>query len=715
MPGLAYGLGLRPRSPVGATAMPASISSIDADGWSAQWANGTPPAFAPDSAPTSIAVSRAGFDAAGGAISYHTTGIFTRRKRQVYPNQALDTDATVALDDYVYATDSIAGVGNNSTETSPKPIAAWVMPARLLVGNSVHWEMVAFHRNFRQRRQVAAVRVRANDGTTQTAWQTISATAISTLVEDANPIEVYRGDLDITALATGLFWLEAEVFPWIGTTAAILKTEESHATSTAPREFNRRYFLKNVARAADPPLAYVSSAGVDSTGVWSISAVTAAATPFLTVAGAMTAVNDATRGTPATDGVVDGCRIRIVDTVTLGTVASARPQNVAAVVIERAPNTARANAVVTLATPFRTRIGSTGLSAPLTEGAILFSDVTINRTANTTLIGEAAVNIAFGFRNVVFVSATTGAYLANSHAAHFGTVFTGTTPTLAQSTGGQQRLLRGITADFNTSGPECWVTAGCALTRVGTTSQSDPRMGAIWYANRYLNPSNANACIAIEAVNPGDTITGIAVVQNLIETIGTGGVSSMRLSGDNANGSIVHAVLAHNVFTGVKIAGRCNIFYDEATGTNRRNHRLIRDVGNIYVQLNTKGDVFHSTAAPAEAPNRTGQLAYHHGVGCHGNWSQYRVNSETAFSEDQAYPGLGSNIGTSTETRADPLFVDYRGTGGTGTTPVAGAGGGDYRLQAGSPARGRVTVCGLSFDLSGIARAGAMQAAGSYA
>jgi len=63
--------------------------------------------------------------------------------------------------------------------------------------------------------------------------------------------------------------------------------------------------------------------------------------------------------------------------------------------------------------------------------------------------------------------------------------------------------------------------------------------------------------------------------------------------------------------------------------------------------------------------------------------------------------------------RNDPLFVSYQATVNAST---AGAGGGDYRLQAGSPARGRVSRRGLAFDLAGAARpTSGLDACGAYA
>lgn len=697
---------------VAAAAPTVPISSVNADGWSGIWASGTPPTFTPDTAPQTFSLSRAGFDAGGAATSYAATRLFARRVRQPYPNQALDTASSVALDDYVYATDTIAGVTNNSAETSPVPVAAWVMPGRQVVGNALPWELVAFHRDGQAGRQVACVIVTATDGTT-TVSQTVSATAISSLCEDANPVEVYRGSIDITALNAGLVTLNARVFPWIGGAAAVLDS----AASSVAREFSPRYFRKDTSRAATPALAYVSSTGSDTTGVWSTTAATALATPFLTVGGALTAVNDATRGTPATGGITDGCRIRIVNTVSIGTVATARSQNIAAVTVERAPGTARSAAIVTLGAAFRPRLGVGSLNAAFTEGALVFSDVTINRTVNVAFTGEAANQLQLHLWNVSLTNnSVAGAWLSNAHDYYYGLALTGFNGNIGQTGALQHRLMRGLVCDFaGGTGPESWVTIGCALTRAKGGGYLDATRGAIYYANRFINPDSTQAPIAIDTVSFGQTITGFVVVQNLIETTHTSASTpSLRISSDTPLfGNTVHAIVLHNTMTGYGSVGRGNIFYDNSSGV--RTHRLARDAGNIYVQLNTKGDVFvGSTASFPNPETHIGQFPYHHGVGCQGNWSMFAVNSATAFSEVQAYPGPASSIGTSTTVRLDPLFVNYQGTGGSGGVPSAGAGGGNYALQAGSPARARVARVALGFDLAGVARGSGAQACGAY-
>jgi hypothetical protein len=718
MPGFGFGGAMR-RHRRGAALLPGApapsrfpISAIAADGWQAVWAQGTPPVFTPDSAPQMMAVTRAGFDASGAATSYVDSRIFTRRVRQPFPDQALDTPANVALDDYVYATDTIAGVTNNSAETSPAPVAAWTMPDRLLVGDAISWELVAFHRDARGARQVACVVVTASDGTTSVS-QTISATRISTLCADPNPVEVFAGSIDISSLATGLITLNARVYPWIGGASSV---RDSSTNSTA-REFSPRHYLKNTARAAAPPLAYVASTGSDTTGLWSTNAANAAAAPFLTVGGAFAAIDNATRGTPATGGIADGCRVRIVDNVSAGTNSTNRVQNVAAVVIERAPDTPRASAIVTLGATWAPRLGASGtsLSAPITEGALIFSDVSLSRTGAFTISGAAAARLRLYLLNINLSLTGSGSSMLNqSHDYLYGvTIATTLTGTFGAGTY-EHRIFRGVVYDAGNVAMEQWVTIGSSISRPSTASVRDATKGAIIYNNRFLNPNSTASPITIATPSAGQTIADFVAVQNLIETTHTTTSSpAFRLSSDSMRGDSYNTIIAHNVSTGYGTVGRHNIFYDDTPSSeaDRRTHRMIRHVGDIASAINSKGDRFYGGVAdPAEAPFRLGNFAYTHGVGCEGNWSMFFVTSQA----EQTYGGLKSNIGTSTTVRNDPLFVNYRGTDGAQDIASAGTGGGDYRLRANSPARGAVRGPVLSFDLAGAPRTAGAQPAGAY-
>jgi hypothetical protein len=708
------------------------LSSVQADGWQGVWKTGTPPTFDPNGAPVFETFSRQGFDANATAITFNEQIPILRRVRQVWPNHLTDTADRVALGDYVLSTDTIVGGGaSGSSEISPKPIAAWVMRDRQMVGDTIEWEIVAFHYYARQGRQVACVRVRGNDGTTQTPWQVVSTPVVSTYCEDANAVEVYRGVLDISTLAPGTValptagWLEAEVMPWVGADNAtyalssVLKSEQE----TEIRGFTRRFFSRNVSRAANPPLAYVSPAGAsppgnDATGVWSLTDTTAAPNPFLTVTGALTAMT--TSGAGVTNSIADGCEIRITGAVDAGAaVATARPQRVAALKITRAPGTSRAAAVVTYASvAFRMRLGQSGLQLGLAEGAVWFDDMTLTRGAALTILGETAQTTQISMRNVVWnnTNAATNP-LASAHLYAFGLTIAGTSINIS-TTGAtsQKRILRGLVVDTNFTAIEAFVNVGCNITRPNNLPVSDTTRPRICYSNKFFNPSASTGVTAWTGTTTGDTIGPIVWFQNLIEaTHTTAATAGFRFANDTpAVGNIVHAVIGHNTNTGYNSVNRCNFAYDESP--DPRFHKFIKYVGDLPSQLNTKGDIF--AGAILALPNRIGQFAYTHGVGCTGTYSLFQTNSASQWSEFQTFPGIGSSIGTdpnNPQAAYSSIFIDYQGVTGSGGTPTPGAiGGGNYNLQPSSPARNRVTNKVRSFDIAGVAVA-TVDSAGAYA
>lgn len=679
----------------GASAPP--FTAVAADGWQATVASPSDLSLLP------ATLSRQGYDTTGTAATISDTLYLTKRVRQAYPSNASFTANNQALSDYVYSTDTISGATNNSTLTSPKPIACWAMPQRQLVGNSVHWEIAAFHRDARLSKQVACVQVCANDGTTQTAWQTVSTTSISTICEDAVPVETFSGDIDITALATGGGWLRAKVYPWFGSSGSVLDSEDQ----TLQRDFYRAYFQKNTTTYSTPPYVYVASTGNDSTGVVSTTAATAAASPCLTIGGAIVKARAALG---ATDGAMAGLRIRIVDSITCGNPSyNSYGFGIGSVIIERAPGTARAAAIVNIAATFRPM--QLAVTNAISEFGIIFNDVSIVLGGAYSILGEATCKLHCQFWNCNFNfgSYTTG-LRSNSHMAYFGVAATnvhGTTFSIS-APNGEVRMMRGITGNMSGGAPTALNTIGCSLTNASAAAGIDVTKPVICYANKYLNPLNSNAPIYFTGAvaQSGVDLGAVAIVQNLVETIHTSSSSpSFRVASDGEYGNIVHAVIHHNTVVGAYILGRSNLFYDEH-GSVARNHKLASVKGNIFVQLNTKGDIFTTNGA------RLGNFAFTHGVGCEGNFTMYQVSAVS--SEAQDYPGIGSNIGTSVNTRNDPLFASYAGTTYANPTYTAGAGGGDYTLQSGSTAKNILSGPVLGFDMAGVSRGSGTQHAGAY-
>lgn len=705
----------------------APISAIAANGWQTTMVTPADLSLSP------ISISRPGYTTSFTTTTYTDTAYTTKRVRQVYANQASFTTSDVATDRWFYSTDNIAGVTNNSALTVPQPVASWMMADRQLTGNSVFWEITAYHIEGRANQQVPAVRVRGNDGTTQTAWQVVGTPAISTYCEDLNPLETYSGTLDVTGLANqSTFWLEAEVAPWIGDTNAVNRSETNTTNGLGAREFTRVYFYKDTARFAAPPVCYVNgTTGNDGTGVWSTTDATAFATPFATVKGAIDNVNTAIRGAPATGSDCSGCIVYISDNLTaLTSVAVNRTITCAVIKVTRDSRVSRANAVVALSAAFNPKL-ATGFLSGITDGAIQFEDVTINRTVNTGLITGTAGTLRCYMKNVAVTNTgITGKLVSNCHIYVLGMVITGAAPSMwGQAAATENRIIRGLSVDYGATAPaalEAWRTFASSITRVKGYASQDPKKGAVWVGNKFLNPDSTTAPIELEAVAAGDTMTGIVIIQNLVEILHTTtSTPGIRVSSDTpSHGNINHCLIMHNVVTGYCNVGRNNNFYDnQSNATEIRTHSLVRDEGNILVQFNIKGDVFVATsgADPTDAPLHIGHFAVHHGVGCKGNFTMFRVASGTPLSEDQIYPGAGSLISTNVGIRQDPLFTNYQGTSGSGGnsstagTASAGAGGGTYTLQGGSTARGIVTTAPLKYDFAGSAWGASNINAGLYA
>lgn len=661
---------------------PAPFTSVAADGWQTTVASPT------DLSLSAFTVQRQGFDATGAAASIEDTLYLTKRVRQAYPNQASFTTDQVAVSDRIMAADSVAGAANNSTLVSPKPIAAWVMADRLTVGNSVDWEIAAFHYFARAGKQVACVKVRANDGTTQTAWQTVSSTTLSTRYDDAVSPEVYAGTLDISGLADGgLIWLEAEVYPHFGTTASVLKSEDVQASVTNQYEFARRYFLRDTALAAAPPYAYVSSTGDDGTGVISTTAATAEASPFLTVQGVLTAARTQL-GT--SNGDFDNLHIRIVDGVNFGAIPfNTYWQDIGAVIIERAPGTARASAIVTMAATLRTRWSNK--STALTEGSLIFRDCSISLGGAFFFQGEAANQLYVQFIDVDWdFNSTSTSLRSNSHLAFFGGNWTDYSQNAAYTTNLFVRCVRGVTANVADQTVQNFVTLGCEFTGAREPSVHDPaKDGRIIYCNKFLAPAASRVPITVTGSVSGGTLGSFAVVQNLVEFTSATSQPSVRISADSDLGNVVNGVMHHNTCTGDETYGRWNLLYDEHP-TVARTHTFFSCKGNLGPQLNTKGDDFIDITA------RTGNFAFEHGVGCAGNFTE----DVAAGGEDfrQAYGGVGSVIAG-----GDPLYTNDQSTVASG--PVAGSGGGTYTLGGASPARDIFSEYLLGRDIAGNARA----------
>lgn len=665
---------------------PAPISAVAPDGWQATMIVPTDLAFAP------VSLSRQGFDSLGGTTTITENLATTKRVRQPFPNQANLTAASVALDDYAYNTDTGVGFANNSTEVSPKPVPNWSIVDRRVVGNSLYLEIVAFHRN-----GVACVEFSATDGTNTVTAKTATP-VVSGQAGDAGAVIVYAVTLDISTLANNAnITANAKVYPRLGTVAAG-SVRDSSASSDA-RGFSPRVWRKNTGLAAAPNLVYVQTGGNDTTGYVGPDAGLAAASPVATLNGAF---SRAVTVLGAGAGALDGLRVRL----TAGTWSlSANTATItvnAAIVIEPAPGVAKTAA-----------IWSHGASAVLPRATYIHArGITITRSGVNAFFAQTGGHFTIDGCNLDNQSraaalggtANTGFFLTG------GVVVTNWAQNQVFNAGtAEMRMMRGVSGGVANAGltVEGWLVLGCALQGVRFVYGARATSGLIIHGNLATRLGDAGGS-TLAIGSSVDNLVGAAVVQNLFEWTSTTSNAAFYPSGDGNPNDTTHLICWHNTFAGFDTYGRGNILYND-TVADPRTHKLASFVGNIHVQINTKHDVFAGAQGYPDASTRIQGWAYLHGVGCRGEFSRYRDAGNGSFKQD--YPGIGSVIGTiNTGAGTDPLFTT---PAHTTSGPVAGAGGGNYVLQGGSPARGIVTSPPVPFDMAGASRSGTV-AAGAY-
>ncbi len=655
-------------------------------------------------------VRRQGYTSAGAVTSYDDIFYVVKTTsaggavRQPFPNQALQSALTVALSDYAYSTDAIfGGAVNNSTFISPIPIFNWMTPDRRLCGNTIGGAVVPVevngtHRNARNGLEVACVIFHISDGVT-TINVTVTVPTVSTYPGDPVPISAYvLPATDITALSAGTITVDASVYPWIGAAASV-----SHSAAGTRREFTTRYFQKNVAKFAAPDIMYVS----DSIGVDATAQVNSLVLPAKTIIGAINRMRTGSAGAPWSTATT---RIRILDAgagiVASGTASGSSVGEVAGLIIDRDPGITRAAALIVfgLATFFPT------ISLPATPAfpALIFLDVSLNRAGGASSPWRTpSLEVQTDQVNLDNSTLTTN-WFSNSSSGQglrmYGTICTnggagGAWNALATC---QQQSWRGVT--MTTPGTtEVFCHFGCLLTLNGstfTTASGLTHDKAVFMFNKYLKITNTSFFSVSTTI-----ATGFALSTNVFEYCSATAGLSFGMANDGLTNSNTNVMVHNNTFVGFFSNGRCNLFYDE--GATPRTSKL-QSVTGLFTQINTKSDIVVASGA------RIGNWGFMYGAGCQGNWSQYiDANSGglgTSFA--QAYPGIGSSIGTSNAIpqMATANFTNYQATT---AGPTVGAGGGTYSGALAS-VKATVPVGVANFDLAGVARPATLATAGAY-
>jgi hypothetical protein len=204
------------------------------------------------------------------------------------------------------------------------------------------------------------------------------------------------------------------------------------------------------------------------------------------------------------------------------------------------------------------------------------------------------------------------------------------------------------------------------------------------------------------------------VVENLVETNSTS--SSQHASGfskDGDNSSMMHFCLWHNTMTGLGAIGRPGFLYADTAATSFREHPFVSVVGNIFVRITHKSDMFIAVASPGDT---AAHIAADAGCATVKNGCGFRHNislSQPEFPMMNRTPYVmlaegGPGTGVSSP-HLNPGFVSNNGVFWNGSAATLGPGSTDrlpYRLTAGSPswAKDAVPNSPLAFYPDGSAR-----------
>lgn len=705
-----------------------------------------------------LTVTSPGYDDTGALTTIGRTVYGTKQVRKPYPSfaqnqespvNADDVKVRVALSEYVFAGDvvsvqvlpglyTVGGVAssggtltppNSSTTAHPKVVGNWSWPGREKVGATIAPRFVAFHRSGQQGRPVRAVRFTATGDTSGVSVsQVVTVPTYDAAMADAVPVVEYVGSLSTTTLTQGeLVTLRVEAFPWIGDAGSVLDTSTG-AASPSPLYGPRKVLCDKTGGYA-PSYAVVDPVGGnDGTGTVKTGAVVGT-TAYASVFAAMNAVrtyNSSNYGRASKGGSVIYLRTGS-HTWTGGTVTADTVPAETWLTVEGYPGDARSGITVD---------ASSGSRAPGVYTKV--KGVKIAQNTATGIFSTAAgsqywfdqCEFDIGNSGSVLVTVASGASIW--HATR--NLVTG----LRQGFRGNSTsnmpcaLIRGNTWAGDTLQPSLVYTClgnlktgttgntGAAFTDTVTGSTAPSTDGLVFAFNKWTFSAGTSPFAAF-----GQTVSkpiGMAVVQNLIEQVANTSQPLLQLASDGSKDNPVNNVIVwHNVITGQ----RSNFAYDEIAPDNitpvAPTPRYLWSVkNNIADDMNTKHDVFEgpdlSGVKYKANGGKVGAWPVLYGVGHSGNLFAETVAIGAPGTFAHEFPGIKSRQGDNVLTRggAGDINVGSTATGYVqfvsraafdGTT--AGAGGGSYALQSGSPAKGLARDWLLPFDLAGAARVGA--------
>ncbi|WP_257884496.1 hypothetical protein [Sulfitobacter sp. CW3] len=629
---------------------PSGVTHILSDGWRAIH----PQIAGLSTAPSPISVTRQGFDGAGNPAPQTDSIAITTQTREPYPSHETLTDTDVALSDFIYAGDTISSVTNTSTLAYPKPIAMWLNHDREHAGGPIHTLRLAVAHGFaRLGRPVAAVKFIASDGV-NTVTQTVSAMTSTQFDASSLHIPHFAADMDLVPLTQGaLLTIDAVIYPWVGDAFTISTDGDPYPSPnlTTLRLLNDRTGAYGTA------FAYVdATAGSDSTGAVASDAVTAAPSPFATIAAASAAIRTFNANTYARANDAGGGVIRLIEGVHDFTPFKSQGSSVDVPVIIEAADPAKRD------TTILTDGGSSKFNAIPTQ--LKIRDLTLRKAGGSVVFldsGAASASHLFVTENCIWDANNTGYYGAWVY--RVGRFFqrncaigAGGDPRQGNFFSTEATMVTAVGCD-HCAGSITYQAAGCSnlseFTWRAPTSARPAMDGLFLGWNVFTNGATSNPIVNISApIGP----RGLAFVGNIVESWGSSSNAAIRLNADGDASSAENVVFQHNSIVGERI----NLMYLDGTVNVAKSAHVSF---NLFERLNIKSDVFSSQA------NNTGNWPVRYKVGWTHNAIANGSNNAAGYS---AVSWLGEIAAAGETTSTATAFVDDRSHLGSNL------GGGDY-------------------------------------
>jgi hypothetical protein len=648
---------------------PAPFQSVNTNGWSATYSE--PPTFDPVESPITATVTRQGFNASAEPVAVNDSLTCMARIRQPWPDQASLTTDQVALSEFVYASDTIAGVVNNSTLSYPLPIAHWMRHDKEIINSATYTARLCIaHAYARNGRPVAAVEFSATDGVTTV---TSLVSSMSTIAYSASELTVphFAGDLDFTSFTNGAtITISAIIYPWVGEAFNIATDADVYPSPN----LTTLEVLNNRTGAFGTAYAYVDAAGPGATPTVSADPAVAEANPYGTLDAAATALR-AFNDTNYSRNFCDGGFIRLLE----GTHIFSNPIRTPGPTSNWPVTIEAANPAAVATTILRDR-GST-MQSSLPNHAV-FRNIRIQRSGTGSFIcyDNTASNLNYD-RVMVFDGCSMDANDAGGYAGYIyrtgNCYFLNCSQIQSFSQASRLSTVNKAVKSIGSNGTysvstSTFAAIGCRIvSSSGIFSQSAAIAGV---------PETLGSLVAFSHLTltvDGQTLfgsgiptgaRGFAAVGNVLEKLAGATSANGFIHADNNVNVAQNIVLIANTIVG----SRLNYLYqDLGTETIEKRGFLAFNVGR---SRNTKTDVFGANSNLV------------------GNWSEIynagsRSNSWMRGSDQTDGYGVGSWLGEvralgevsgSDATPVNPAWVNDQSFDG------GNAGGGDYTPGAGS-------------------------------